>query len=211
MTNKKQLKVAPVWSLHQIASDLEDSLAVARADSQMAIASVGSRHQWRMNILLHYTCKCQRSRTDTDKYKWLNNCIANVFFCFSRLTFYGWIVLLSCYYDDSIFARPYSCGQQPLQPLFGGNDPRWGFAIFNGLSDPDEKVLRQTDTNTKTQIIIKQTNKHRQKGFAIFNGLSDPDEKGLRQTDTNINTRKHRHEQKHRHKDVLQSSPDSQI
>ena len=43
--------------LHQIASDLEDSLAVARADSQMAIASVGSRHQWRMNILLHYTCK----------------------------------------------------------------------------------------------------------------------------------------------------------
>ena len=173
MTNKKQLKVAPVGDLHQIASDLEDSLAVARADSQMAIASVGSRHQWRMNILLHYTCKCQRSRTDTDKYKWLNNCVANVFFCFSRLAFYGWIVLLSCNYDDSIFARPYSCGQQPLQPLFGGNDPRWGFAIFNGLSDPDEK--------------------------------------GLRQTDTNINTRKHRHEQKHRHKDVLQSSPDSQI
>ena len=104
---------------------------MARADSQMAIASVGSRHQWRMNILLHYTCKCQRSRTDTDKYKWLNNCIANAMFSsvfpvaeIARLTFYAWIVLLSCYYDDSIFARPYSCGQQPLQPLFGGNDPR---------------------------------------------------------------------------------------
>ena len=194
---QKQLKLAPVWDLHQIASDLEDSLAVARADSQMAIASVGSRHQWRMNILLHYTCKCQRSRTDTDKYKWLNNCIANAMFScvfpvakIARLTFYVWIVLLSCYYDDSIFARPYSCGQQPLQPLFGGNDPRWGFAIFNGLSDPDEKVLRQTDTNTKTQIIIKQTNKHRHK--KVLQSSTDSQIQTRRGWDKLTQTQKHK-------------------
>ena len=34
------------------------------------------------------------------------------------------------------FARPYSSGQLPLQPLLGGNDSRWGFAICHSLSPP---------------------------------------------------------------------------
>ena len=153
MTNKKELKVAPVWDLHQIASDLEDSLAVARADSQMAIASVGSRHQWRMNILLHYTCKCQRSRTDTDKYKWLNNCVANVFFCFSRLT---WLSMAGLFYCPVTMMIPFLQGPIPV-----------GSSHYNPCSE-ETTLVEVLQSSTDSQIQTRrcwdkqtQTQKHK--------------------------------------------------
>ena len=141
MTNKKQLKLAPVWDLHQIASDLEDSLAVARADSQMAIASVGSRHQWRMNILLHYTCKCQRSRTDTDKYKWLNNYVAHVFFCFFLLQKSRfWLSMAGLFYCPVTMMIPFLQGPIPV-----------GSSHYNPCSE-ETTLVEVLQSSTDSQI-----------------------------------------------------------